>query len=180
MTNHYTIEIISSKTFLKITYRDKKFRKLEHLRGKLDEAMMRQIGRILPHLESEIGGFNAQHEGKVNYSVIVKDETIFTKFNSEWISFFSSMPPHIEPKMTAADSKSLSQIITYLKQVNAGDELKALEVWQLILGSYDQLDKFYKDNLDLKFINSKLNVIIRKIQSSNNISTASGGGTVGL
>lgn len=179
MTRHYTIEVIESKTFLKITYRDKKFRKLEHVRGKLDKVMMKYIGRILPHNEDDIGSFSALHNNRVNYSIVVKEESLFGRFVSEWSRFYEDQTT-VQPKFTGADGKALNQIIAYLKKINAGDEAKALELWQVILSSYDKLDQFYKDNLDLKIINSKLNVIIRQIQRHQAGQSASGGGTVGL
>jgi len=179
MTNHYNIEIKETKTLLKITYRDKKFKKLEHIRGKLDKQMMRQIGRILPQNETDISDFNIEYDGKVDYSIIVQEKSLFSMFNAAWFGFCIDKTG-IEPKFTGADGKALNQIIAYLKRINGGNELKALETWQAVLSSFHKLDKFYQDNADLKIINSKLNAIIRQITKTTETHDSGSGGTVGL
>ena len=179
MTTHFEIQINETKTVLKVTFRDKKFRKLEHVRGKLSKKMMKAIGRILPHSEDDIMDLNVLHQNRVDYKLIVKEASLFTKFQSEWTRFFEKQTG-LPPKFTGADGKALTQIIAYLKKANANIDSDALETWQVILGNYDKLDQWYKDNIDLKTLNSKLNVIIRQIQRKQDAAAGSTGGTVEL
>jgi hypothetical protein len=179
MTHHYTIEIIETKTVLKITYRDSKFKKLEHVRGKLSSNMMEQIGRILPNKETDIPSFNVQHEGKVNYEIVSQEQSLFSKFTSEWFQH-NNRKNGFDPKFTGADAGALKQVITYLTKVNEGNESLALDLWIVILDKQPLLTQFFQDNFDLKLINSKLNVIIRQIKQQTDANATSAGGTAAL
>lgn len=178
MTHHYSIEIIETKTYLKATYRDKKFRKLEHLRGVLNKNMMLQIGRIVPRHESDFPEFNKRHEGKVNFSIITQEKTIYTQFSDEWFSFYEGYR-ELPPKFMAADGKALKAIISYLTKVSTSEQ-EALELWKVILDKWDTLNDFHKANTDLKYINSKLNIIINAIKQQNNTNAKGTHGTVEL
>lgn len=167
MTHHYNIEIVETNTHLKATYRDKKFRKLEHLRGKLDNAMLRQIGRIVPRHEDDFGDFNKAFENKVNYTIITQEKSLYTKFLDEWLHFYSEYA-QLEPKFTGADGKALKQIIGYLQKLHGGNDNEALELWRVILSKWNTLPEFHQNNTDLKYINSKLNIIIHAIKQQNN------------
>src|SRR5690606_16039769 len=116
MTNHYNIEIIETATHLKVTYRDNKFRKLEHLRGSLDDAMLRQLGRIIPRTETNIESFAMAYKDKVTYTKIQQEKSLYTLFLDEWINFFETFTG-LPPKFTGMDGKSLKMIITYLKKI---------------------------------------------------------------
>lgn len=166
MTHHYTVEIISKEVFFKATYRNGKFRKLEHLKGKLTRELMDSLGRIIPITEQEIEILNKKWFTKVNYLIVTRDKSIYTQFLEQWDYFYSTIT-NVPPKFTGADGNALKQIIAYLKKINGGIEEEALNNWILILESWDNLKAFHKENTDLKYINSKLNVIIREIQQKN-------------
>lgn len=163
MTHHYTIEIIKVKLFFKATYRNKKFRKIEHLRGKLDRSLMNSIGRVIPVNEDELPSFNKEFEKRVNYKIEVKNETIHTQFLNEWVAFYQENNKNLKPKVTGADVNALKSIRIYLRSQAVNDE-EALDSWRMILSNWNVLGSFHKKQMDLKYINSKLNVIIREIQ----------------
>src|SRR5690606_5381731 len=131
MTNHYNIEIIETATHLKVTYRDNKFRKLEHLRGKLDKSMLHQLGRIIPRTETDVESFAIAYKDKVTYTKIQQEKSLYTLFLDEWTVFFEQFTG-LPPKFTGVDGKSLKSIITYLKQIG-GTEEQALALWKIIL-----------------------------------------------
>jgi len=166
MTNHYNIHIISSKTDLKVTYRDKKFRKIEHLRGTLDQTMMNALGKIIPVKEDNFDNFIANWKAKVIYTPEqTKPKTIYSQFLSEWNDFYIKFVG-LPPKFSGADGNALKQIITYLKQLGGTDQ-EALVLWQLILQKWNTLNKFHQDNTDLKYINSQLNKILQNVKGTN-------------
>jgi hypothetical protein len=68
MTTHHNIHLVKSKTDIKVTYRDGKFRKLEHLRGKLDQVMLNIIGRAVPQQEKDLPAFVEGWKDKVIYT----------------------------------------------------------------------------------------------------------------
>lgn len=171
MTHHYIIEIIKPELFLKATYRNKKFRKLEHLRGELDRSLMNSIGRAIPINEDELPSFNREFENRVNYQIEVpQQQSLYSQFLQEWFKFYEDLTD-LKPKFTGADGNALKQIINYLKKQSTNDG-EALATWQLILDSWGELNEFHQQNTDLKYINSKLNVIIREIKQkkSTNLS----------
>lgn len=166
MTHNYNIEVLQTKTHFKATYRDGKFRKLEHLRGKVDRPFMLAIGRILPLYTDDIPEFNKTHEGKVNYTIITQEKSLHTQFMSEWTLFYENYA-NIPPKITGADGKALKGIVGYLTKVSK-TEAEALDSWRMILDRWSGLSKFHQENTDLKYINSKLNLIINAIKRSTN------------
>jgi hypothetical protein len=181
MTTHHNIQIIKTKTDLKVTYRDGKFRKLEHLRGSLDQTMLNALGKVVPQKESDLDAFVKGWDGKVVYtSEENKPVTIYSQFNSSWFAFFRKENNNIPPKFTAADGKSLKQIINYLISINNGNETAALENWNLLLNSWNSLSNFHQSQTDLKYINSKLNVIIREIIRNNGVNTSGDNSSVSI
>ncbi|OBX17817.1 MULTISPECIES: hypothetical protein [Bizionia] len=179
MTNHYNIEILETQTHLKVTYRDNKFRKLEHLRGKIDDAMLRQLGRIIPRLEASMESFKTHFEAKVSYTKIETEKSTYTLFLDEWTAFFEQLTG-LPPKFTGADGNSLKSIITYLKKLSAGSEPEALALWKIILSKWHTIKEFHQQNTDLKYINSKLNIILHEIKQQGNTFTQGTNGSVEL
>lgn len=166
MTNHYNIHLPKTKTDLKVTYRDNKFRKLEHLRGKFDQAMLNAIGRIIPVNETKFESFKKEFKSAATYTQQqTKQKTIYSQFLSEWYAFYKQFVG-IQPKFTGADGNALKQIINYLKEIGSTEQ-EALVLWQLILSKWNTLNKFHQENTDLKYINSQLNKILQNVKGTN-------------
>lgn len=180
MTTHYNIQITETGTDLKVTYRDNKFKKLEHLRGKLDDAMLRQLGRIVPRLESSIEQFKTAYKDKVTYTKIEKQKSLYSMFLSEWYTFYNTYSEGIEPKFTGADGNALKSIIAHLKKLSSNNDTEALALFKVILDKWHTLAQFHQDNTDLKYINSKLNIILNAIKKQNNTFSGKSGGSVQL
>ena len=109
MTNHYNIHIISSKTDLKVTYRNNKFRKLEHLRGTLNQTMLNSLGKVIPVLETDFEQFMLTYKGRVTYTPEkTKPKTIYSQFLSEWYAFYKKFVG-MTPKFTGADGNALNK-----------------------------------------------------------------------
>ena len=68
MTTNYNIHLPKYKTDLKLTYRDGKFKKLEHLRGVFDAKMIKHIGVVIPPKESDLTAFVLELNGKAVYT----------------------------------------------------------------------------------------------------------------
>ena len=164
MTTHYNLEIISTSTHFKVTYRDKKFRSVTHLRGGVDDAMLKALGKIIPRLESEFISFKANFHNKVIYTKENKGINNHSEFLNEWTLFyneFAKMPPKID----GSEINALKAIRRYLLQNHSEDE--ALSVWKLILEKWDTLDDFHKNKTTLKYINSQFNIIINAIKKQH-------------
>lgn len=182
MTTHYNIQLVKTQTNLKLTYRDGKFKKLEHMRGILDHNMIKHIGIVIPPKESDLNAFMAAMEDRAIYTneSANKVASLFSQFNSAWFAFFRKGNNQIDPKFTGADGIALKQIINYLKSINNGDEAAALSNWNLLLKNWENLSEFHQKQTDLKYINSKLNVIIREIIRNNGTDTSGTNGSVSI
>lgn len=182
MTTHYNIALTKTNTDLKLTYRDGKFKKLEHLRGTITDEMMKYLGLIIPPKETDLNEWTSVMAGKVVYTNITpqKSQSIYNQFNSVWFSFFRKENNGIDPKFTGADGLALKQIINYLKSINNADETAALANWNLLLDNWGSLSEFHQTQTDLKYINSKLNVIIREIIRKNGGNTSGDNNTVSI
>lgn len=182
MTSHYNIQLVKTSTDLKLTYRDGKFKKLEHLRGIFDQTMIKHIGLVIPPQESDLNAFMEAMEGRAIYTDVLANKvvSVFSQFNSAWYAFFRKANNQIDPKFNGADGKALKEIINYLKSINNGNEAAALANWNLLLDNWETLSKFHQKQTDLKYINSKLNVIIREIIENNGGNTSGPNGSVSI
>lgn len=180
MTRHYTVEITETTAKLKLTYRNGNFKRLEHLTGKINNQTIKEIGRIIPPKETDLEAFKQSFEGKITYTAEVKQKSLYTHFLETWYLYYRNENNGIDPKFTGVDGKALKQIIAYLKQINGGNERVALNNWKQILSKYHELKEFHRDNLDLKYINSRLNVIIREIIKNNGTNPSSANSSVSI
>lgn len=178
MTTNYIIHIIETNTDLKVTYRDKQFRKLEHLRGPINDATFKVLWRIVPRIETHFNALTTQFDGKVQYNLETKPKSLYTLFVEAWYSFYESFAG-MPPKFTGTDGKSIKSIIAYLTKLT-GNETEAFAVWELLLNKWDTLNYFHKENTDLKYINSKLNIILHAIKQQNNTVASSPNGSIEL
>jgi len=179
MTNHYNIHLSKTKTDIKVTYRDNKFRKLEHLRGKFDQTMLNAIGRIIPVNETNFKAFKTEFESQVIYTAEqTKPKTIYSQFLSEWYAFYNKFVG-FTPKFDGTDGRALKMIINYLKKLG-GSEQEALVLWQLILSKWNTLSDFHQKNTDLKYINSQLNKIVYAVKHQSKTNAQGTNGSVEL
>jgi hypothetical protein len=165
MTSYYEAVIQETGAKLKITYRNGKFLKLEKISGKMTQQHFEYIGRLLPPEEKDVSAFAKARSPKITYQKIEKVKSIFTQFNDQWFLLYESIMD-IAPKFTAGDGKALKSIIKYLTEV-AGTQTAALELWQVVMNHWTQLDEFHQKNLDLKYINSQLNKILQNVKRIN-------------
>lgn len=177
--NYYLIEIMNTNTVIKASYKAGKFIKLEKTKGKLTNTQLKNIGAIIPPLETDIATYKTSYNNRITYQPVIKQKSLYTLFLDTWVSFyevFASMPP----KFTGADGNALKSIISHLKKLTNGVDKEALELWQLILDKWNTLSDFHKSNTDLKYINSKLNILLNAIKQQNNTVVGKSGSSVQL
>lgn len=178
MTEYYNIEVIKTQTHFKVTYRDNKFRKLEHLRGDLNDAMLKQLGRIIPRTTTDFKAFTDTYKETVKYIQLETEKSQYSEFLTAWNVFYEDYY-QLPPKFTGAEGKALKSIMTHLTRIGK-TESEALALWQIILQKWHTLNEFHQANADLKYINSKLNIIINAIKQQSNTYTAGTNSSVEL
>ena len=165
MINYYIVEALKDKVTLKVGYRSGKFLKLEKKKGKLSNEQVQKIGTIIPPLEKHIDHYRKHYDGRVSYQLLEKEKTLFTKFNDKWFAFYEAYTG-ISPKFNATEGNALKQIMGYLTK-ESSTETEALQLWQIILSKWKDLDEFHQKNTDLKYINSNLNRILNNVKRIN-------------
>lgn len=168
MTRYLHIEILKTGTILKLTYRRDKFIKLE-LTGKLTEMQLRSIGTIIPPKWEMLEKYREQFREHCTYTPVIKEKSIYQQYVDAWYSFYEKYMK-MPPRFNAIDGRHLKQIIAYLKELEGTDE-KGLILWKSILSTWEDLDKFHQNNTDLKYINSRLNVILNNVKRATNNDT---------
>lgn len=162
----YIVTIHSCAVVLKLTYKGGLFQKMEVKRGTLEREYIKQIGYIIPPLESLLGEWQHNWGDKVTYKrEVVNPTNLYTLFLKEWFAFYHKQFG-LPPKFTGADGNALKQIITYLSS-NSTDEEEALATWQYLLSNWQKMDEFHQRNTDLKYINSQLNKILQNAKRGN-------------
>lgn len=170
MISHYNIVIKATGSKLKVSYRAGHFFKIEKLTGKLDSNQVFKIGSIIPPLEYQIEAYGVQFKDKLSYHLIKpRKPTLYGLFVDEWLSFYDTNY-QIQPRFNAVDGKGLKSIIAYLETIATGEE-ETLLLWKNILSNWMHLPKFFKDNPDIKFINSQINKIISHVKELNQHTT---------
>lgn len=162
----YIVTIRSCAVVVKLIYKGGKFSKLEVKKGTLDGEYLKQIGLLIPPLESLIEEWQGSWGDRVSYrEEEANPPSLYALFLDAWFAFYNRLFG-VAPKFTGADGKALKQIIVYLTG-NSADEEEALATWQYLLQNWQKLDEFHQRNTDLKYINSQLNKILQNAKRNN-------------
>ncbi|MEM8506211.1 MAG: hypothetical protein AAF717_00215 [Bacteroidota bacterium] len=171
MTTHYLIHSPTTGRTLKASYRSGKFFRLEKAAGRAFKSTV-ELGKALatiPALEDEITGYQ-QTFPTLEYTKVEKQQSMYQQYVSAWFAFYNKFM-ELSPKFTKADGASLNQIKTYLTRIG-GSEQEGLVLFQLILDNWNKLDEFHQNNTDLKYINSRLNLILNAVKKAGKAGTS--------
>jgi len=172
-TIHYTITSKNTDVTLKVSYRGGKFFRLEKSKGKLTEDQLKAVGKIIPPLESDMQSFSIKFPD-ITYNAVKKEKSQFSAFNDAWFVFYEKFTG-IPPKFGAMDAVHLKKIITHLNTIGGGEN-EALNLWNTILATWPKLDEFHRNNTDIKYINSRLNVLLNAVKKTISTNTSASGG----
>lgn len=167
MTVHYRLTLTKSDTVFKVTYRSGKFKRIEKTKGELTDKQLVHLGRVIPPVESQIQTFNETFHDSITiepFEAKKGGKTLYSEFISAWFLFYEKFTG-IEYSFSGIDGKAVHQIIAKLMKL-CGDESEALQVWNILLDSWKNLDKFHHQHTDLKYINSQLNNLLVAIKKS--------------
>ncbi|WP_271782202.1 hypothetical protein [Aquimarina algiphila] len=166
MTTHYHAHIIAIETKVKITYNNGSFKRFEIVKkGKLAPNHLLNIGRIIPIKEQDLTRFILEKEGKVTYSKIEKQVSLYAEYTTVWFDFYRNFMG-IEPNFTKIDGANLKKIMDYLGKIT-NDSSASLELWKAMLANWDNMDDFHKNNTDIKYIYSQINKILSNVKRIN-------------
>ena len=167
MTTHHFC--IAGTIKLKLSYRAGKLFRVEKVRGQLEIDQWYKIGALLPPNENDIGDFAVRLKGKAYYECIVREKSLYERFVEAWFDFYEAEKGH-KHIYRATEGKAMNGIIHALTGICYGDEAEALATWQAMLAIWPKMEKFYRNNADLRFINLNINRILahaRRISKEN-------------
>lgn len=87
----------------------------------------------------------------------------FDMAKSWWFSFYK-LKAGVDYRFMAKDGKALKDIGVHLTKIS-GSTAKALDIWQHVLYDWGRLDPFYRNKMELTFINSQLNTILNLLKN---------------
>lgn len=167
----YLIHALKANVKLEVSYRAGRVVSIKVKSGQFSTKQWLAVGKLIPPRPGDINPRRQHFEGRVTYDKIQKNQqSAYQQFMAEYFDFFNTKM-EIIPRINATEGKALKQIISHLTQLE-GTEDAALSLWKGILSNWSKLDDFYKDQLDLKQINSNINKIL--IQLKDGKSTEKG------
>ena len=170
MTTNYLIHSAKSGRTLKVTYKGGNFFRLELAKGKkLNDTELIKLSASIPLTENEVDKYSNLFKS-LDYTKIEKKQSTYQQYVSAWYAFYQNFM-QVPPRFNAVDGKHLNQIKAYLTRVSDQNQ-EGLELFKLILDNWHKLEDFHKENTDLKYINSRLNVILNAIKRAGQAGTA--------
>lgn len=149
-----------------ITYKSGRFKRLDHIRGRLAPGQYEKLMITVPQLEAAIELFKKEYQGRIEYQAITEaKKSVFSTLLDKYVIWYQEQN-NLRPKIDGVAGRHLKQIITYLKSQSASDD-ELVAVWDLILNKWNELDDFYKNQTELRQINTNLNIILTQIKNGN-------------
>lgn len=178
--NEYLLNITNYNTVYKLYYSKGKFKKLEHVSGKLPQLKHESLLKLAPQLEEAILILRTEYSGAIEWVYIQKKQSksLFSELSKEYIDWYQERFK-IKPKFTGIEGNALKQIIKHLEEQCFGDEEQVKAIWNAILSKWNEQNTFYQGQIELRQINSNLNIILRTIKygkSATEKGEASAGG----
>ena len=139
-----------------ITYKGSKFQKLEHQRGKIREDQFKALMGIIPPVIEELETYQTKYP-KVIYEKVLETKSLFKTLLDQYHNWYLEQT-EIAPRIDGTTGNHLKKIITYLqKQTTDEEEIKT--IFLLIFEKWSTLPDFYRNQRELRKINSNLNII---------------------
>lgn len=145
------------------TYLQKRFKRLEIKSGKMNHNQYKALMTVVPRTIDKLEKFRNNYEGRVLYEIIEqKKKTLFTEMMEIYHTWYLHKT-EINPKIDGVAGRHLKQIISYLRRQSATDD-EVKQVFQHLLDKWEDLDDFYKNQKELRQINSNINIILKAVK----------------
>ena len=162
--NIYRLHITSlgADALYELKYSGGAFRSLRHVRGKLSQDQHQKLMLLVPQLEGAIHILAKEFEGRVSYRLQINDKSLYTQMLDSYVQWYNDTL-EMPPKIDGTSGRSLNMIIKFLGS-QCADDSEVLLMWDIILQNWNQLDKFYQNQRELRQINSNLNTILAQLK----------------
>jgi len=158
------MNIIKGDSVFLIHYKSNKFKKLEHKRGEVSKTQFSQLMRIVPPSPKMIDTYRRYFTGKVNYEEIVTiSESLFKQMIDVYFRWYE-IETGISPKIDGVAGKAMNSMIAHLRKQCADDQ-EVLTVFQQLLDRWCDVPEFYKNQMELRQINSNINILLKELKN---------------
>lgn len=108
-----------------------------------------------------------QHENKLPAAAhaVAEIRSLFAEMMDSYNQWYQHTVG-LAPRIDATAGASLKAIVGYLRKI-AGDDAEVLASWQYVLNHWNTLDDFYRKQMELRQINSNINIILRQLKHGN-------------
>lgn len=163
--NHYTLTIFTPEftAKFKVTYKDNKFNRLEHISGKMPDSYWNPFMNAIPQANSGIDRVCEKYPTVTYQPFESKPKTLFQDMMGEYMDWFQRTNG-FTPAMDGIGGKNLNGIIAKMRKISP-DEEEIFNTWQVIFLNWSKLEKFYQEQQELRQINTNLNIILRTIKN---------------
>jgi hypothetical protein len=145
-----------------LKYSGGKFKSVKHLRGKLTPIQHEKLMVLCPQLEADVYSAQKKHEGRVTYTMQDNNATIYTQLMDAYNEWYYEQLG-IPPKIDGVSGKAMKSIVSYLASQCANEQEMVL-MWDILLSNWNNYDKFYQNQRELRQINSNFNILIAQIK----------------
>lgn len=160
--NNYILTITSkgADAVFKLTYKDGVFFRLEAKRQDFKENQRDRLMQVIPHLEKglEINSYNG-----VTIERELKEQSEFTQYLSEYSAKYLQLSGGLQHRMNGIEGNALKAIIKHLESIST-TPAEAFILWQQILSNWDKIEPFYAKQMELRQINTNINIILRQVK----------------
>jgi len=140
-----------------LSYSRGKLKRIDRKSGDFDLEL---LSERVPLSEDDIKA----NDGLVKLENTAKaDAAFFTPAQRAWIEFYENHTK-LEYRFAEGDGRSLKNIGQHMIKVAGGVE-EALDAWKYLLKNWNALPDFYKNSVDLKFVDSQLNKILNLMKN---------------
>lgn len=159
-----TLKTFGATAVFLVNYKSKRFYQLIHKSGKLNTDQYKALMTVVPRTVDDIDKFREHYEDRVDYELVLsQSKTLFKELMDIYFEWYQK-ETDITPKIDGVTGKHLKQIITFLKK-QAADENEVKSIFEHILNSWEELDDFYKNQRELRQINTNINIILNTLKN---------------
>ena len=161
-TTKIKAKLLKPNKTITIVYRNGKLLRIET--GSIGKLALENIGTVVPYTKADLPQFIELWAGRVEYKLEESQPTLHQEMVDLWHRFYEDFIG-FPPKFTGVDGKAMKEIREHLTSIG-GNPKEALILWNAILTSWKDLEKFHHKNTDLKYINSRINAILSEIKQT--------------
>lgn len=158
------VHIIKADAVYIAHYKSTKFKKLEHKRGNVSKTQFTQLMKVIPPSTEMIDTYRRYWADKINYEEVVNSsQSLFKQMMDVYFRWYQT-ETELDPKIDGVAGKNMKSIIAHLRKQCAEDQ-EVLTVFQQLLDRWCDVPDFYREQMELRQINSNINILLKAVKN---------------